>query len=127
MSLRDEAHNDLIEIIHSDGDLCTITNPALNSASFHCLSNDIHLSIDPGTGTIVTGRQASITVLIADLLAVERPIIGFEKICGVADSNSRPWVVEMEDVNGRTGRFKVIESHPDRGAGLMTLCLEIYQ
>ena len=125
MSLRGEAHLDLIEILHDEetgGDLITITSPEGSREDFRALSNDIHLSIDPGTGDVVTGRQASITVAISDLISV-----GFQNIRGIPDSNSRPWVVTAEDANDVSTDFKVIESHPDRGIGSMTLFLELYE
>jgi hypothetical protein len=125
MSLRGEAYLDLIGIIHDEdtgGDLITITSPDGSQEDFRALSNDIHLSIDPGTGDVVTGRQASVTVLISDLIAS-----GFQDIRGIPDSNSRPWVVTAVDANDVSTNFKVIESHPDRGMGSMTLFLETYE
>jgi hypothetical protein len=125
MSLRGEAHLDLIEIMNDEetgGDLCTITSPAGAFHVFRVFGNDIHLAIDPGTGQYVTGRQSSISVLISELLAV-----GFEVIRGIADKDSRPWVVDTVDVNGIPGKFKVSESNPDNGAGLNTLFLELYE
>jgi hypothetical protein len=125
MSLRGEAHLDLIEIMNDEetgGDLCTITSPAGNFHTFRVFGNDIHLAIDPGTGQYVTGRQSSISVLISDLLAV-----GFDGIRCIADENSRPWVVDTVDVNGIPGKFKVSESNPDNGSGLNTLFLERYE
>jgi hypothetical protein len=125
MSLRDEAHLDLIEIMNDEetgGDLCTITSPAGNFHTFRVFGNDIHIAIDPGTGQYVTGRQSSISVLISELLAV-----GFDGIRCIADENSRPWVVDTVDVNGIPGKFKVSESNPDNGSGLNTLFLERYE
>jgi hypothetical protein len=125
MSLRGEAHLDLIEIMNDEetgGDLCTITSPAGNFHTFLVFGNDIHLAIDPGTGQYVTGRQSSISVLISELLAV-----GFDGIRCIADENSRPWVVDTVDVNGIPGKFKVSESNPDNGSGLNTLFLERYE
>ena len=125
MSLRNEAHIDLQDIMHdtdTGGNLCTITSPAGASETFRCFSNDIHLSIDPGTGDVITGRQSTATVLIEDLIEA-----GFEVIRGIADQNSRPWVMILTDANGISHTFKVTESHPDRGFGLMTLFLELYE
>lgn len=125
MSLLDIAHLDLIEIINdteTGGGLCTITSPSGESHEFMALSNDIHLSIDPGTGQYVTGRQSSVAVLISALMAV-----GFEGIRGIANKSSRPWVVDTVDVNGIPGRFKVSETNPDKSIGLSTLFLELYE
>jgi hypothetical protein len=125
MSLRDEAYLDLQEIMHdtvSGGDSCTITNPDGASSVFQCLSNDIHLSIDPGTGDVITARQATISVLISDLI-----LEGFEGVRGIASKTSRPWTVDIADVNSNSHIFKVTESYPDRTVGLMTLFLELYE
>ena len=124
MSLRDIAHADTIEIMNDPdvgGDLCTITSPVGLSESFRVMSNDIHLSIDPGTGETVMGRQSSVAVLISELIDA-----GFNGIRGVADSSSKPWLVDIADVNGIAGQFKVTEHHPDNTAGLMILVLELY-
>jgi hypothetical protein len=124
MSLRDTAHADLIEIFSDpeNVDTCTITSPAGAFENFRVLSNDIHLSIDPGTGETVTGRQCSMAVLISELMAA-----GFDEIHGVAESDSKPWVVDAIDVNGIPDKFKVMETYPDRGAGLIILILELYK
>lgn len=124
MSLRAIANADLKEIVNdpeTGGDQCTITAPDESQATFNVLNNDIHLSIDPNTGQMVTGRQATIAVLINELLDE-----GFEKISGIADKTSRPWVVEIDDVNGISGKFKVIEAVPDSTIGLEVLSLEVY-
>jgi len=124
MSLRDLAHTDLKEIMgdtETGGDLATITSPAGAPLPFRVLMNDIHISIDPGTGETVTGRQSTVAVLISDLITA-----GFQDIKGVPDTDKKPWVVDTVDVNGIAGTFKVAESNPDHGAGLMILFLELY-
>lgn len=124
MSLRDIANDDLKEIINdteTGGDIATITSPAGVPLPFRVLSNDIHLSIDEETGQAVTGRQSTIAVLINELIAAS-----FDGIRGVAATDSKPWVVDTTDVNGVAGKFKVAESVPDNGAGLMVLILEVY-
>jgi hypothetical protein len=124
MSLRATAAADLLTILNdpeSGGDSVTITSPIGTSETFMTLSNDIQLSFDPSTGEQVTGRQATVAVAISELITV-----GFQAIAGVADSTSKPWVVDAVDVNGVAGKFKVAESAPDNGAGLMVLILEVY-
>ena len=124
MGLRDIATADAIEIIQdtvTGGDEIIITSPAGVSEDFLALTNDIHFSIDPETGETVTGRQCSVTVLSSDLVTA-----GFSEIKGIHDTNSRPWVVQMTDINGVTATFKVVESHPDNTMGLMVLILGEY-
>jgi hypothetical protein len=124
MGLRDIAASDVIEIINdteTGGDEITITSPAGVSETFNALTNDIHFAIDPETGETVTGRQCSATVLSSDLVTA-----GFTDIKGIPDTNSRPWVVQMTDINGVTASFKVVESHPDNTIGLMILILGEY-
>lgn len=82
---------------------------------------DIHQTIDPGTGEVVTGRQASVAVLTNELVDA-----GFEDIHGVADADSAPWLVMVPDVLGRPGVFKVAETYPDAAMGLIILVLENY-
>lgn len=131
MSLRDEAHEDLIEIMNDDESgtvSISIISPLSVSEDFKAFSNDIQLSFDPDTGQAVTGRQCSVAVLISELITA-----GFynntnreDDIRGEVDKTSKPWVVTTTDVNGIEGTFKVIETFPDNGAGLMPMLLEVY-
>jgi hypothetical protein len=125
MGLRSDAYLDLQEIVHdtvSGGYPCTITSPGGTSVSFQCFSNDIHVSVDPGTGDTVTERRVTVSVLISDLIAE-----GFDSIRGVPDTTSRPWTADINDIDGRPGTYKVVESYPDRGIGMMVLLLERYE
>lgn len=124
MGIRETAHEDMLEILHDTedgGEEITITSPAEVAYSIMARTSDIHLSIDPGTGETVTGRQCFVAVAISDLIAR-----GFEDIRGVAESDSKPWLVDAVDVDGRPGRFKVTEVNPDRTIGLAVLALELY-
>lgn len=125
MSLRDTANADLRDILNSDdtgGVLCIITAPDESFEEFRVFHNDIQQSVDPGTGEVVTGRQSSIAVLTNELIDG-----GFEGIRGVADAESRPWLVTITDVVGRSDTFKVCESFPDNSIGLTVLLLEFYE
>lgn len=125
MNLRELAHADLGAIIHDDTTgavSIAITAPDGAQATFKSWHTDIHLSIDPGTGETVTGRQASASVLIADLIAE-----GFDGIRGEADGTTAPWIVDASDTNGRSACFKVASSAPDNAAGVVVLFLEEYQ
>jgi len=124
MSLRSVAHEDLNEILNdpsSGGWPVVITPPVGSAVSFQCWANDIHLTMDPGTGELVAGRQASIALLNRELISA-----GFDRIGGIADPSSKPWVAQIEDINGRPYTFKVVETYPDNGAGLTVLFLEVY-
>jgi hypothetical protein len=124
MNLRSLAHSDLIDIMHDTHGGSwpfTITSPGGVTVSFLGWANDIHLSIDPGTDEIVTGRQATVSPMIHDL-----NIAGFGEIKGVAESDSKPWIVEIDDINGKHGVFKVTSANPDAGIGLTVLFLEEY-
>lgn len=123
MSVASQAHDDLLGILHGgDFDTFTLTNPAGVSGTFYCMSNDIHMAIDPLTGEVVTGRQSTVAVLISDLIDA-----GMEDVRGIPDSNSKPWTVTVADINDRSNIFKVVETLPDRSAGLMPLILERYE
>ncbi len=98
---------------------CTITNPEGDSVDFDCRSNDIWFKLDPGTGEIVTARQATVTVLTSELADA-----GFSDICGIAESTSKPWLVTVEDIDGTSAKYKVSETYPDRTLGLMVCILE---
>jgi hypothetical protein len=122
--LRQIAHEDVQEIMgDTDGFSwpCTVTSPSGLSHDFLCRSTDIHLSIDPGTGEIVSGRHASVV-----LLMVELSLVGFETICGVTDNTGKPWVVEVDNIEGTPGTYRVAETHPDNALGLMVCFLEAY-
>lgn len=125
MSLRDIANADLREIMNdtvTGGVGCTITSPAGATATFKTFFNDIHQSIDPGTGEIITGRQSSVAVLINELIDA-----GFDDIRGVVDSDSKPWLVTIADALGREATHKVAESYPDASIGLTVLLLEFWE
>ena len=125
MNLRDLAHEDLQGIIHDDSSGAieiTITAPDDSVGVVHGWVNDINLTIDPGTGAVVSGRQATVSVLISDLIA-----LAMDGIKGVAESTHRPWTIEFSDINTRLDLFKVTKSNPDNGAGLTVLFLEEYK
>ena len=125
MNLRDLAHEDLQGIIHGDSSGAieiTITAPDDSVGVVYGWVNDINLTIDSGTGAVVSGRQATASVLISDLIALV-----MDGIKGVAESTQRPWTVEFSDINNRLDLFKVTKSNPDNSAGLTVLFLEEYK
>jgi hypothetical protein len=100
----------------------TVTDPAAAQGAMVGYSNDIGQMIDPDTGQAVSGRRASVALRISSLVAA-----GFGLPEGIADSASKPWVVEFLDIGGTAHKFKVQESHPDRTIGAVTCLLERYE
>jgi len=124
IGLRQQAHEDAQTIMKEVGGAvwpCTITDPADTTKSFSCRSTDIHATVDPDTGTLITGARATVVVLISDLI-----LSSFQSIKGVQDDDQHPWIVDVDDINGVSGKFKVAETYPDNTLGLMVCLLEVY-
>lgn len=125
MSLREQAALDARGIVEDPsgfGTLVSVTNPAGVTASVMGLTRDIAATIDPGTGLVVTGRSASVTLSLATLgtagLGVPR---------NIPDRDKRPWVITFTDALGTLHTFKVAEAMPDYGIGLVVCKLEAYK
>jgi hypothetical protein len=125
MGLRDLAEADLGRILEDSatgfGYPITLTDPSGTALAITGFSNDIAQVIDPDTGQVVSGRLASVALRISTIVAA-----GFGLPRGVANSSSKPWVVEFNDLLGTPHKFKVFQSNPDRGIGMITLILESY-
>lgn len=125
MSLRQIAEADLAitleDAVTGFGWAINVTDPAGNSADLTGQSNDIAQVIDPDTGQAVSGRLASVALRIASLTAAG---LGLPE--GVADRASKPWLVRFDDINGNAHTFKVQQSNPDRGLGVVSCVLERY-
>lgn len=126
MSLRQLAETDL-GLILEDGSTgfgwsITVTDPAGTSRTLTGFSDDIAQIIDPDTGQAVSGRLASVALRTSSLIAA-----GLTLPRGIADSGSKPWVIEFDDINGSAYKFKVSQSNPDRALGLVTCLLELYE
>ena len=126
MSLRQLAEADLGAILEDGatgfGWPISVTDPDGNVGSLTGFSDDIAQVIDPDTGQAVSGRLASVALRISSLA-----IAGLALPRGIADTGSKPWVVEFNDINGNAFKFKVSQSNPDRALGLVTLLLELYE
>jgi hypothetical protein len=125
VNLRARAAADLARI-HADvaggfGWAITVTNPAGVSAALTGLSTDVETTIDPETGVAVVGRRASVSLVTAQLEALE---LGEPK--GVADRASKPWLVRFNDIGGAAHTFKVTAALPDRAAGCVVCILGVY-
>lgn len=126
MSLRQLAETDLGLILEDSstgfGWSIIVTDPAGTSRTLTGFSDDIAQIIDPDTGQAVSGRLASVALRTSSLIAA-----GLTLPRGIADSGSKPWVIEFDDINGSAYKFKVAQSNPDRALGLVTCLLELYE
>lgn len=120
MSLMSTLAADLRKIIDDYGDEVTITSPSGVEASLKGRIQDIHLTVDPGTGMPVSGRQCALSVHSFALSDA-----GFSDIKAVA--SGRPWVVRWTNPTGVTITGKVIEVNPDQILGSIVLKLEGYK
>lgn len=126
MNLRARAATDLARI-HADvatgfGWAITVTNPAGVSAALTGLSTDVETAIDPQTGAVVTGRRASVSLVLAQLEAV-----GLGEPKGLADRNTKPWLIQFNDIGGVSHLFKVQQAMPDHAIGSVVCHLEVYK
>lgn len=123
--LRELAEADLGNILNDDtygfGWSITVTDPAGASAVLKGFSNDISQLIDPDTGQAVSGRLATVAIRIADLVTA-----GLGLPVSIVELASKPWVIEFNDINGNSYKFKVNESNPDRAIGMVVCLLELY-
>lgn len=126
MGLREQAEADLAFILEDSvggfGYPITLTDPAGKTDTFTGFSDDIAQVIDPDTGQAVSGRLASVALRISSIYNK-----GFTLPKGIADTGSKPWVVQFDDINGLPYTFKVSESNPDRAMGIVVCLLEAYR
>lgn len=124
MNLRELAEADLAITIEDGltgfGWPVTLTTPAGVQVNVTAQSNDISLMIDPQTGVLVSGRQASATVRISSLYAQGLSVLPV----GVPGRNAKPWLAQFNDINGISCAFKVANGEPDRALGVIVLLLE---
>lgn len=126
MGLREIAAQDLRTILNDVNGFSwpiKLTNPSGLIKSLNGFSNDIAQAIDPDTGLIVTGRTATIAISEADMLA-----LGFKQLPdAIADTSKKPWLVEFDNLNGKTNKFKITESAPDGTLGNIVCLLSTYK
>ncbi len=126
MGLRATAEADLGVILEDStcgfGWPITVTDPDGNSAPLTGFSDDISQIIDPDTGEAVSGRLASAALRISSLTTA-----GLGLPQGIADTGSKPWLIQFDDINGNAFTFKVSESNPDRALGMVICLLELYK
>ena len=125
MSLREQISADIKSILEDTdtgfGWDITVTDPDGTTGDLKGYSNDIAQMIDPDTGLAVSGRTASVAIHFTSLSDE-----GLGLPVAIADETKKPWIVEFEDVFGKSYTFKVSESNPDRASGGVVCILEIY-
>jgi hypothetical protein len=92
------------------------------SGNFTGFSSDIAQVIDPETGQAVSGRRASVVLRTSSLVSSS---IGIPQ--GISDASVKPWIVQFDDINGNSYKFKVSQSDPDRALGVVVCLLELYE
>lgn len=115
MSLRDLAASDAQKIIKDQAGFgwpLILTAPDGAVFNITGTSKDIHLSIDPDTGEIISGRTVTVTIATKDVSQTVRGI-----------NEGVPWKVTLNDFDGVSGVFKVDDTFPDRVFGLTVLFL----
>ena len=126
MNLRDTARADAKAIlndgVHGFGWPITIIDPEGTEVSLTGFSNDVAEVIDPDTGVAVSGRIASVALVISDIIDA-----GLDLPKAIADATKKPWIVQFNDINGNPFDFKVQQSNPDRALGIITCVLEFYE
>lgn len=125
MSLFERAARDFRRIVEGPAGFrrrIELTNPAGQTVTLFGLFNRVGSAIDPETAMLVQGQRASVCLSLRTLdeLGVGQPK-------GVASKTSRPWVVEFEDVRGRSHRYKVTATMPDDTLGGIICELESYE
>ena len=128
MGLRADAEKDLAFILEDDirggAFPITVTDPAgfTSVDQLKGYTNDISQLIDSDTGQAVSGRLATVSLRISSLIAA-----GYTTLPeNVPDASSKPWLIEFDDMNGKSYKFKVSESNPDRAIGIVTCMLGKY-
>lgn len=124
MGLRDQAELDLATTLEDPdgwGWAINVTAPDGDTVDLYGQSNDIEQLIDPDTGTAVGGRLASCAMRISTLAAA-----GIAMPEGIQESAGKPYVIVFDDIGGTAWTFKVNESRPDRGMGVVVCILEQY-
>ena len=123
MGLREIAAADLKTIVENPDDFgwpVTVRNPDNVSAELVGLSTDISQTIDPDTGQAVSGRAASVTLVMSTLR---------EKFGGLPRgvSEGGAWTVVFHDIGGTAHAYKVLEALPDSALGCVVCLLEFYK
>ena len=105
------------------GSTINLTDPDQFSADVVGRTNDISLAIDPNTGVAVSGRTATVAIDMQELIDK-----GFSSLpAAQSDKTKKPWIVELDDSQGNTHVFTVLEGNPDRTLGVVLCTLQFYK
>lgn len=126
MNLLDQAAADLVTILSDTvggfATPITVIDPDGNEATIGGFANDIGQQLDPETGLMMVGRQATVALPTRALRAAD---LGDPR--GVADENARPWRVKLKlPASDRELMFKVTKTMPDK-LGCIVCFLKLYQ
>jgi hypothetical protein len=100
----------------------TVIDPDDNQATINGFANDIGQELDPETGTMIVGRQASVALPIRALRAAD---LGEPR--AIADDSRRPWRVQVQLPTATTPlTFKVTKTMPDK-LGCIVCFLQSYR
>jgi hypothetical protein len=126
MNLRELAaldHRAIVEdSIAGFGREIMLVSPAGLQATLVGFWNDIGQEIDVESGAAVSGRVASVRLANGAVRAA-----GFSLPRGIADSDSRPWIVSFKGMGGREHKFKIVEVRTDRSIDGVDCFLETYR
>lgn len=100
----------------------TLVSPQGEQADLTGYWNDIGQQIDADTGTMVSGRVASVRLAAAAVRAA-----GFSLPRGIADADAKPWLVLFTGMGGREHKYKVVEVRTDRSIDGVDCFLETYR
>lgn len=128
MNLRQLAEKDLETILETDQrgnryPFTVIQPDGYQSVNpVYGYGNDISQMIDPDTGMLVAGRNATFTFRVNHLINE-----GYTSLPKVEHSNiEKPWVFKYVDFEGVTHTFTIRSAMPDKTIGIITLVLELY-
>ncbi len=125
MSLLAQAAADLRSILEDvDGGFAVsivATSPSGASATVRGIQTDHHLTINPDTGTAVSGSNVSIALSLAALAEA-----GIGIPYAVADRALRPWLMTFTTPTGDEQTFKVADTQPDK-LGCLVCRLEAWR
>lgn len=122
MSLADIAAADLQAILNADGCVITLQSPEGRVAELRGNEKNTSHVVNPETGAVMSLRQVSVVVSMADLR-----IVNMEPR-GESDTGKKPWVVRFTSAGtGIERTWRVQETIPDDTIGAQVLILEFYK
>lgn len=127
MTLRAIAEADLGQVMEGEVSFrwpITLTDPDgnTNADTLYAIANDVSALIDPDTGQLIADRTVTVAIRIASLTAQ-----GLNVPRGVMDSDSKPWVLKLNDISGVEHTTKVVQGNPDFTLGVVNLVLQAYK